>query len=406
MFVERTLTSPLLETARHFPAVLVTGPRQVGKTTLLDHCLAEKKVHRVSLDSIPDRELATRDPALFLQRYPPPVLIDEVQYAPGLFPYLKIEADRRQTGGLFWLTGSQQFELMKNLSETLAGRVGILKLQGLSQAELAGRTTAPAFLPTAEALRQAERTTAPVALMPLYERIWRGSFPAIATSDVSHDVFYSSYLQTYIQRDVRDLTRVGDEGTFLRFVRAAAARSGQLLNMADLARDVEADAKTIKHWLSILETSGLIYLMEPYHSNLTKRLVKAPKLYFLDTGLCSFLTRWTSPQALEAGAMSGAMFETYALAEILKGYWHNAKTPAVWFYRDKDGKEIDLLLEDSGVLYPIEIKKTARPMPQMVGQFSTLHRLDKPLGPGALLCVVERHLPLTADVHAVPVSYL
>jgi predicted AAA+ superfamily ATPase len=373
---------------------------------LLEHCLAGRNVNHVSLDSPADRELATRDPALFLQRYPPPVLIDEVQYAPALFPHLKIEADRRKTGGLFWLTGSQQFELMRNLSETLAGRVGILKLQGLSQAELAGRTRAPPFSPKASVLSGAERTTTPLALMPLYERIWRGSFPAIATSDVSHDVFYSSYLQTYIQRDVRDLARVGDEGAFLRFVRAVAARTAQLLNMADLARDVDVDAKTIKHWLSILETSGLIYLLEPYHTNLTKRLIKAPKLYFLDTGLCSFLTRWTSPQALEAGAMSGAMFESYALSEILKSHWHNAKSPAVWFYRDKDGKEIDLLLEESGVLYPIEIKKTARPAPSMVRHFATLHKLDKPIGEGALLCLAASHLPLASDVQAVPVSYV
>jgi hypothetical protein len=406
MFIERTLTTALRETARHFPVVLVTGPRQVGKTTLLEHCLAGRNVNHVSLDSPADRELATRDPALFLQRYPPPVLIDEVQYAPALFPHLKIEADRRKTGGLFWLTGSQQFELMRNLSETLAGRVGILKLQGLSQAELAGRTRAPPFSPKASVLSGAERTTTPLALMPLYERIWRGSFPAIATSDVSHDVFYSSYLQTYIQRDVRDLARVGDEGAFLRFVRAVAARTAQLLNMADLARDVDVDAKTIKHWLSILETSGLIYLLEPYHTNLTKRLIKAPKLYFLDTGLCSFLTRWTSPQALEAGAMSGAMFESYALSEILKSHWHNAKSPAVWFYRDKDGKEIDLLLEESGVLYPIEIKKTARPAPSMVRHFATLHKLDKPIGEGALLCLAASHLPLASDVQAVPVSYV
>ena len=295
---------------------------------------------------------------------------------------------------------------MKNVSETLAGRVGILKLQGLSQAEMAGRTQAPPFLPTEKVLSDAERTVTPMALMPLYERIWRGSFPAIATSDVSHDVFFSSYLQTYIQRDVRDLARVGDEAAFLRFVRAAAARSGQLLNMADIARDVEADNKTIKHWLSILETSGLIYLLEPYHTNLTKRLVKAPKLYFIDTGLCSFLTRWTSPQALEAGAMSGPMFETYALGEILKSYWHNAKTPAIWFYRDKDGKEIDLVLEESGTIHPVEIKKTARPTLEMVRQFSALRRLDKPLGPGALLCMTERHLPLSAEVYAVPASYI
>lgn len=405
-YIDRTLSEPLKRISTGFPVVLVTGPRQVGKTTLLEHSIAEG-VKYVSLDAIPERELAQSDPALFLQRYPPPVVIDEVQYAPELFPRIKIEVDRRKTNGLFWLTGSQQFHMMKNLSETLAGRVGILKLQGLSQAE-EWRNAADSrpFLPVAGYPATRSTPAGSISLLQLYARIWRGSFPALVAGSPDHDVFYSSYLQTYIQRDVRDLARVGDENTFLRFVRAAAARTGQLLNMTEIARDVEIDSKTVKHWLSILETSGLIYLLEPYHTNLTKRLVKTPKLYFLDTGLCCFLNRWTSPEALEAGAMSGAIFETYVVSEILKSYWHNAKTGNFYFYRDKDRKEIDLLVEENGTIYPVEIKKTANPGRNSIAHFSTLKKLDKPVGAGALICMLESHLPLANDINALPFSYI
>ncbi len=330
-----------------------------------------------------------------------------MQYAPELFPYIKIEVDTRKDKGLFWLTGSQQFHQMKNISETLAGRVGILQMQGLSQAEKdeQAHTSIP-FLPTHNFLRDKAKQATSASLMQIYERIWKGAFPAAIVNDIDHEIFYSSYLQTYIQRDVSDLAQVGNQGAFLTFVRAAAARTGQLINMADMARDVGIDNKTVKHWLSILETTGLIYLLRPYHTNLTKRLVKTPKLYFLDTGLCCYLTRWSSPETLEAGAMTGAIFETYAISEILKSYWHNAKTGAFYFYRDKDQKEIDLLIEHDGCLYPIEIKKTASPSGNMINHFSVLQKLNTPVAEGALVCMMTKHLPISDKTHAIPVSYI
>lgn len=407
-FVERTLATTIHRVSASFPVVLLNGPRQVGKTTLLGAC-AEPGRGYVTLDDLDERDLARRDPALFLQRHPPPVTIDEVQYAPELFSAIKVVADRARRPGLFWLTGSQKFHLMQGITESLAGRVAVLDLLGLSQAELAGQAgQAQPFIPTPEWVAAARtRAPAPTNLMDLYERIWRGGLPQIALDpNTPRDVFYSSYLQTDVQRDVRALARVGDETAFLRLVRAAAARTGQLLNLADLARDLDIDHKTAKAWLGILETSGLLYFLPPWHSNLTKRLVKTPKLYFLDTGLCAYLTQWTSARSLEAGALSGAILETWVLAEVLKGYWHNGRTPSLWFYRDRDLREIDLLIEQDGTLYPIEIKKTATPTRNAARHFDSLGRLGCAAGPGAVLCLRETDLPLSSEVTAIPIRYL
>lgn len=408
MFIKRTLAKAIKNVSNTFPVVLVVGPRQVGKTTLLEHCAGLGSINNVSLDNLSDRQLAKEDPALFIQRYPPPVIIDEIQYAPDLFTYIKIEVDKQRKPGLFWLTGSQQFHLMRNISETLAGRVGILRLLGLSKAEEEGYAEkSHPFLPTPSYLAENQKYSKSISMMSLYKRIRRGSFPAVALNpDMNLDVFYSSYLQTYLQRDLHDLARVGDELTFVKFIRACAARTGQLLNMADLARDVEIDPKTAKAWLSILETSGLIYLLEPYHVNLTKRLIKSPKLYFLDTGLCCYLTKWMSDEALEAGAMSGAILETYIFSEILKSYWHNARYGSFHFYRDKDQKEVDLIIEENGVLYPLEFKKTALPTKDAAKHFGVLQSLDKPIGHGGVICLIDKYIPLTESVDAIPISYL
>lgn len=408
MMIKRTLATTIRKTAKTFPILLVTGPRQVGKTTLLEFC-ASKNRRYVSLDDLDQREIAKKDPALFLQTHKPPVTIDEVQYAPELFSAIKVMVDREGKPGMFWLTGSQKFHLMQNVSETLAGRVAILDLLGLSNAELGGRADiSRPFLPTRQWINAARsHASKSMTLKEVYKRIWLGSFPRIATNHKTpRDIFYKSYLQTYIQRDVRDMMRIGDENTFLMFVRAAAARTGQLLNYNDLARDVGVDNKTVKSWLSILEASGLVYLLSPYHTNVTKRLVKTPKLYFLDTGLCSYLTQWSSPEALEAGAMSGPILETFMLAEILKSYWHNGESALFYFYRDKDQKEIDLIIDRDGMLYPVEFKKTATPSASAAGNFSTLERLNKPVGHGAVICLRESDIPLSRDVDAIPVGYL
>ncbi len=405
MYVNRTIGQFFARASRQFPVLLVTGPRQVGKTTCLRNSAEESRSY-VTLDDPQARALAKDDPGLFLQRFVPPVLIDEIQYAPELLPLVKIAVDRQKSSGDFWLTGSQQFHLMANVSESLAGRVGILHLLGFSSRELAARSdiTQP-FWTDAEVGGNAELPY--LDLMELYRRIWRGSFPAIAIDDkMDRDLFYGSYLQTYLQRDVRALSNVGDEMAFLKFLRAAAARTAQILNMADMSRDVGISPNTAKKWLSILKTSGIVYLLEPYHSNLSKRMVKAPKLYFLDTGLAAYLTEWSSHKTLEAGAMSGAIFETWAVAEIIKSYWHAGKPAPLYYYRDRDQKEIDLLIVRDGMVFPVEIKKATAPTKRDIRHFSVLEQLGLKVGRGCVLCMSEKNMPITEMVQAVPVSQI
>jgi predicted AAA+ superfamily ATPase len=417
MYVPRTLETFITRSAQQFPVVMLTGARQVGKTTLLRH-LGQAGRAYITLDDPLVLSLAKTEPALFMQRFPPPVLIDEIQYATELLPYIKMAADRAGEPGQFWLTGSQQFHLtpapaatltgagagVKGVSESLAGRVAVLHLSGLSRRELLGQgLDAAPFLPTSEEIARRSAQAQKLTLKEIYRLIWRGALPAIAlNAAVERDLFYSSYVQTYLQRDVRDLARVGDELAFLRFLRAAAARTGQILNLAGLAGDADVAPNTAKSWLSILEAAGTVYRLEPYHTNVTQRLVKAPKLYFLDTGLAAYLTAWASPETLEAGAMSGPILETWIVAELLKGYWHTGRRPPFYYYRDKDLREIDLLVIQDGVAYPLEIKKTASPGRDDVRHFGALERLGLPVGPGGLICLAEQALPLTATTQSIP----
>ncbi|OIP19539.1 MAG: ATPase [Comamonadaceae bacterium CG2_30_59_20] len=409
----RTLSKTIHAISDSFPVLMVTGPRQVGKTTLLEICAKEATSAArayVTLDDMDARALARRDPALFLQTWQPPLVIDEIQYAPELFSAIKLMVDRDKRNGLFWLTGSQKFELMRGITESLAGRVAIVDLLGLSQAELDERAALSCpFVPTAQwvAAAQAASITAHKPLMAVFRQIWLGSFPRLIEQGAkTRDVFYRSYIQTYIQRDVQDVLRVFNQLAFNRFLTAVAARTGQLLNYANLARDVDIDNKTAKAWLSVLETSGLVFLLQPYHTNLTKRMVKTPKLYFLDTGLAAYLTKWPDAASLEAGSMSGAMLETWVVSEIIKSYWHNGQEAHLYFYRDTDQQEVDLLIESGDTLYPVEIKKTASPSQNARRQFAVLDKLGKTIGPGAVLCLVERDIPLSHSVTAVPVAYL
>lgn len=437
LYRERTLEKFLTTASRQFPVMLVVGPRQVGKTTILKHLSKSRRAY-VTLDDPNLAALAREEPVLFLQRFPPPVLIDEIQYAPQLLPYIKIAVDQEKKRGMYWLTGSQQFQLMEGVSESLAGRVGIVNLLGYSLKELQDYPTAgKPFLPTLSLLQKRLKYSTQHNLQDAYRIIWNGSFPAMWDHEtgagegfgegsggglengsgygdgrkelptlgmVDRDLFFSSYVQTYLQRDVRDLANVGNEGSFLKFLRAAAARTGQLLNMSDMARDASISVPTAKRWLSVLETSGIIYLLEPYFTNATKRLIKAPKLYFLDTGLCAYLTEWSSSKTLEAGAMSGALLETFVFNEILKSYWHNGKRAPLYYYRDKDKKEIDLLIVQDDKFHPVEIKKTASPNKSDTLQFKLLEQLGKPVGEGAVICLAETLLPITRNISAVPFS--
>ncbi|WNY25826.1 ATP-binding protein [Methanolapillus millepedarum] len=401
MYFERTLSGVLKKVTATFPAVLITGPRQVGKTTLFEK---NKELGRtyVSLDDPQIRELAQTDPNLFLQTYKTPLLIDEIQYAPELFPYIKMAIDREKKKGLFWLTGSQQFQMMKNVSESLAGRIAILELQGLSFSEKQQKPESEPFLPDG-GFKNKQQTD----IRQIYDLILRGSYPELfAVPDLDKNIFYASYLKTYIERDVRDLLNISDEHSFLKFMRVAASRTGQLLNYSDLAKDVDVSVNTIKSWISILETSGLIYLLQPYYNNIAKRATKTPKMYFLDTGLCCYLSGWDNADALSNGAMSGAILETYVVSEILKSYWYNGKQAGFYFYRDKDKDEIDLLIEQNGTFYPVEIKRTASPHQKDVANFEILEKIGLKKGKGAIICFYQNLLPLTKDVNIIPVGYI
>ncbi len=402
----RAIAPHLLHASEHFAVLMVTGARQVGKTTLLKS-LSEPDRQYITLDDPLILSLAKSDPVLFLERFKAPLLIDEIQYAPELLPIIKMRVDSDKKPGQYWLTGSQPFHLMRGVSESLAGRVAVIQLLGFSRRESLGEGAVPLspFIPEPEAMRTRAQSASPLSVQELFRLIWRGSFPAVvADPQMNRDLFYASYLQTYLQRDIRDLAKVGDEMAFLRFLRAIAARTGQLLNMAELARDADVAPNTAKNWLSIVEASGLVYLLQPWHNNVTKRLIKTPKLYFLDTGLCTYLTRWTSPQTLESGAMSGAIFETWAIAEVIKSYWHQGQQAPLYFFRNKDQVEIDLLIEKNGVLYALECKKTASPHKSAMKGLSALRNLGVQLGPAAVLCMVEQSMPLSREITAEPLA--
>ena len=401
MYIERTLSKIIHEAAATFPVVLLTGARQVGKTTVFERCKEPERT-QVSLDDPQVKWLAKNDPPLFLQMYPPPLLIDEVQYAPELFPYIKMAVDKTRQKNMFWLTGSQPFNLMQEVSESLAGRVAVLELYGLSQAERNGRFDSP-FLP--DTITAEDRPM--LNIYSLYETILRGFFPELhANSSMNRTIFYSSYLKTYIERDIRQLIQIGDERRFITFVKTAAARTGKLLNYSDMAKDVDVSVNTIKSWISLLETSGLIFLLQPYYNNIANRALKTPKLYFTDTGLCSYLCGWETAETLANGAMNGAIFETYIISEILKSYRHNGLFVNFYFYRDRDNREIDLLIERNGLFYPIEIKRSASPKIDDVKHFEALSRLGISTGKGAVICLYDKLLPLNHQTVIVPVSYL
>jgi predicted AAA+ superfamily ATPase len=393
MYISRILENHISRASDAFPALIVTGPRQVGQTTTLRRLAGAERKY-VTLDDPLARDAAARDPAGFVERYSPPVLIDEIQYAPGILPYIKMYIDEHRRAGDFWLTGSQAFHMMKNVSESLAGRLAVVQMFGLSHAEIEGAEGAPFVCDHAVHLKRLEERR-PMGVGEVYGRVFTGSFPAAYSGEpFMRETFYASYVNTYLQRDVRDLTQVGDELTFLSFMTACAARTSQMVNYADLAKDVGISAPTAKQWLSVLVSSGIVALIQPYFTNNLKRAIKAPNMYFMDTGLCAYLTRWDSADTLEVSAMTGAFFETYAVSEILKSYYNAGRRPPVYYYRDADGREVDLLLDANGTLFPIEIKKTASPRRSDTRHFAAPRQGGKPIGEGSLISMYRDVVPL------------
>lgn len=420
MYIKRALEPLIRRYSEHFKVVAVTGPRQVGKTTMLKH-LMEEDAQRgfarsyVSLDDTAILLTAKEDPALFIQRYKPPILIDEIQKAPELLPYIKIAADNSDSTGLFWLTGSQPFHLMKAVSESLAGRVGLIEMLGLSNAELQGILSEP-HRPSADYFPRRAQTATPFGVTEAFERIFAGQLPGIhALPDDLRAGGYESYLDTYIMRDIRDLAQVGDELKFRRFMAACASLTSRPVVYAELARLADIDEKTAKTWLSLLVSSYLVKIVEPYANNLLKRLSKQPVMHFLDTGLAAHLAGWSSPQTLELGAMSGQIFETYAFGEVYKSYLNAGLRPPLHFFRTNDRKEIDMLLEQNGTLYPIEVKKTASPGKSDAKNFNAvnavasddvpdeLRAFKREIGLGSVLCLTQDTFPISQNAWAFPI---
>lgn len=407
-YIKRQLQESVMQLTKEFPVILITGPRQVGKTTMLMELSKTEEVNReyVSLDDLNERDIAKNDPALFLQIHRPPLFIDEVQYAPELFTYIKIYVDKHRNAGDFWLTGSQLYKLMQGVSESLAGRVALLNMFSLSQGELNEADFKP-FRTDISFLAERKNSFIHFTAPQIFNRIWTGSMPALSSGAVTNrDVFYSSYLSTYIERDVREISQTIDSLKFMRFMTAVAARAGQQLNYAGLADDADINQATVKNWLNVLETLGIIFYLHSYSNNVLKRTVKAPKLYFYDTGLVCYLTKWSSPEVTMNGAMSGALFENYVISEIVKSYHCNAKMPYVYYYRDKDGKEIDLLIESDNTLSPVEIKKSAAPTAKMVSAFSVLDKLPTERGTGAVICLSENFGALDRNTLIIPVGMI
>lgn len=402
-YIKRDLEPKILSLSKEYSAILITGPRQVGKTTILRQLMQKNRAY-VTLDDLEDRAMAQNDPALFLQLHDRPILIDEVQYAPQLFSYIKIEIDNGAEPGSFWLTGSQSFRMMELAQESLAGRVALLHMPSLSQHEIYGSGSNSPFSIDLNALKERATTHAPADMQEIYQRIWKGSMPGLISSRFSdRDVFYSSYLQTYIDRDVSELINLTDKLIFRDFIRAAACRIGQLLNIHAIAQDVGVSDDTAKRWFQVLEKSDIIFYLRPYSNNLLKRTVKTPKLYFFDTGLVAYLTKYSSPDILANGALNGAILENYVVSEVLKTYQNDAKECLLWYYRDKEMHEIDMIIESDGMLHPLEVKRSVNPGSKLIGAFDILNKGSVPKGKGALLCMRLTLSAVNSDNYIIPI---
>lgn len=403
-YIKRTLEKSIMRISEDYSCLLLIGPRQVGKTTMLEHLMEGTERKRVTLDDAENRRLAKNDPVLFLEMHPAPVLIDEVQYAPELFSYIKIKVDEGAAPGSYWLTGSQAFQLMELAQESLAGRTAIIHMSALSQSELYGDGDTAPFAVSIKAVNERQKHLKKCTATEMFDRIWQGGMPGYRSGRYKdRDVFYSSYIQTYINRDVTDLILGVDKLLFADFIRAAACRAGQMLNVHDIAMDVGVSDDTAKRWLQVLEKSEVIFYLRPYSNNLLKRTVKTPKLYFFDTGLVAYLAKYSSPEILMNGAINGAILENYVVAEIRKTWLNSAKECLMHYYRDKDTNEIDMVIETDGQLHPLEIKKSTNPGTELFSAFKILDKGVVPRGTGAILCLREELSAIDRNTFIIPI---
>ncbi|MBE7041505.1 MAG: ATP-binding protein [Ruminococcaceae bacterium] len=406
-YIKRHAEATVEKLSKMFGAILVAGPRQVGKTTMLKEIT--QNINYVTLDDMILLASAQEESGTFFKDNPPPVFVDEIQKAPGLFSQIKMMIDQSHEKGQFFMCGSQQFQMMKGVSESLSGRIGLVTLLGFSLREKYGIRFDTPFLPTDAYFDEHKKELAQISYDDVWSAIHRGSMPELSENpDFDWQMFYGAYVRTYIERDVRELTEVGDIVKFTRFMTAAAASTGQLVNLSSLARDVGISQPTAERWLSILVASNIVYLLKPYSNNITKRAIKTPKLYFLDTGLAAYLTKWNSPEVLKNGAMAGAFFESFVISEIIKSYYNKGvMEPPLYFYRDKDMNEIDLIIEESGTLYPLEMKKHADPQKKDMYSFDLVDKIPGvKRGPGGIICLYDKLITLKGEDRVIPINYL
>lgn len=406
-YIRRDLERKFLSMSSIFKAVMVVGARQVGKSTMLKHLARDQRRVYVSMDNSRDRELAQSDPKLFFQTYKPPVLIDEVQKAPELFETIKILCDGSDERGLFWLTGSQSKKLIKNAGDSLAGRICVLKLMSLSQREKLRIAPEEPLDFSYSSLSERSRLFPENNVLDVFSHIWKGGMPEMLLMDEEQSAeYWNSYIDTYLMRDAVDDNGIQDTVGFRKLLRACAAFAGQLLNYNDLAMAAGVSAVTAKEWVKVLQTMGIVFLLEPYANNELKRLIRTPKLYFCDTGFCAYLSSWTSRDALMNGAASGHYFENYVIGELHRSYSYDKAQADLSFYRDRNQKEIDLIVEQNGELHPIEIKKASEPDRRVVKSFEVLQKTGTPVGCGGIICMTDRPFPIDQKNTFIPANII
>ena len=406
-YIHRTMEQQIINASHYYPVIMVCGQRQVGKSTMLNHLKDENRRY-VSLDDRNARRLAHEDPDLFFDTYGFPIIIDEFQKEPALLEKIKDIVDKlsyegKDNNGLFWLTGSQKFKMMNNITESLAGRVAVFELSSFTQAELSGKN-GEVFIPDIEILKKKKVDV--LMVKEVYERIFKGGMPKINTTNIDREKYYSDYINTYLERDIRELEQVGKLNEFYDFLVYMASRTAQELKYEDISKSIGVSSPTIKSWVTILERSGIIYILRPYYSKLTDRLVKTPKVYFMDTGLAAYLCRWPNAETLANGNMDGAFLETFVVTEIVKSYYNNGKpVNNLYYYRDIDKKEIDLLIVDAENIYPIEIKKNKSPN-HPDKNFSVLNKFKLNAKPGLIICLSDELIPYNKNCWYCPISLI